>query len=138
MDANLAFQLSAFLIPYIPRLLSIGAQAATDDDSPERARGWQKAQDIWGQLFPKMAARPAAKEAVEDVAQNPDDADTVAAFRRQTKKILQEDDDLVAEITRLLDEVRGDGIVIVGNNNVAQQGDGNINIGKARDVNIDR
>jgi hypothetical protein len=98
--------LTAFLVPFLPALLNLGAKAATGaaTKAGETAgtklteNALNKAQAIWEKLHPKVQAKAAAKEAAADVASTPDDADAQAAFRLQLKKLLDSDPDLAAAI----------------------------------------
>jgi len=68
-----------------------------------------KAIAIWEKLFPKVEAKESAKEAADDVAKAPDDADAQAALRLQLKKILDSDPDLVTAISKIMEEDAPDG-----------------------------
>lgn len=56
-----------------------------------------------------MEAKPAALEAVQDVARSPEDHDAQIALRHQWKKILKEDLTLAAEVTRLVQQITAGG-----------------------------
>lgn len=91
------------LAPYLPFLLGLGKKAA---EKGSEKLGEKGAEEIWNKLSPRVKAKPAAMEAAEDVAKNPDDADAVAALRNQLKKILEapENATLAAEISKILEE----------------------------------
>jgi hypothetical protein len=105
--------LTAFLSPFLPTLLRLGGKAV--DKATESAAGkfgeaaFAKAQAIWGKLSPKVEAKEAAKEAAIDVANSPDDEDSLAALRVQLKKLLEQDEELMKAIAQILAEDAPDG-----------------------------
>jgi hypothetical protein len=109
--------LTAFLAPFLPALLNLGAKAASGaaTKAGETAgtklteNALNKAKAIWEKLHPKVEAKEAAKEAVEDVAKVPDDEDLQTALRVQLKKILEADPDLAEAIAQILQEDAPDG-----------------------------
>ena len=60
-----------------------------------------------------METKPAAQEAVQDVAKAPEDADAQAVLRLQLKKLLAEDEALAREVAQLWEEARAAGVVII-------------------------
>ncbi|NMG22685.1 hypothetical protein [Brasilonema bromeliae] len=108
--------LTKILSPFLPYLLKLGDKAAEEAAKKLGADSWEKAKVIWVKLHPKVEAKPSAQEAVQDVAQAPEDEDALAALRQQLKKLLKEDPTLESELTRLLTEAE------------APQSRGNINI----------
>jgi hypothetical protein len=111
------------LTPFLPYLARAGTEVAEAAGKAIGAAAWELSKAIWAKLKPRVDARPAAKEAVADIARDPSDSDTAAALRRQLKKIFEEDPNLLTEIAGLLDEAR-DGDVIV-----TASGDGSVAIG---------
>jgi hypothetical protein len=109
--------LTKLLSPFLPYLLKLGDKAAEEAAKKLGADTWEKAKAIWIKLHPKVEAKPSAQEAVQDVAQAPEDEDALAALRQQLKKFLKEDPTLESEVSRLLTEAE------------APQSRGNINIG---------
>lgn len=95
-------QLTSFLAPFLPYLLKIGEQAAEETGKKLGAEAWEKAKALWGKLRPKVQASPAAQEAVQDAAANPDNPDAQAALRLQLKKLLQADPSLAEEVAHLM------------------------------------
>jgi hypothetical protein len=86
-------------LPYL-----LGFAGKVGDGIAENIGGdiWEKAQAVWTKLRPKVEARAAAQEAIEDVAKNPEDADLQAALRVQLRKILDGDVELAAAIAEIL------------------------------------
>ena len=109
--------LTKLLSPFLPYLLKLGDKAAEETAKKLGVDAWEKAKAIWVKLHPKVEAKPSAQEAVQDVAQAPEDEDALAALRQQLKKLLKEDPTLESELSRLLAEAE------------APQSRGNINIG---------
>jgi hypothetical protein len=105
--------LTAFISPFLPFLLKLGEKAA--EKATETAAGkfgeaaWGKAQAVWKKLSPKVDGKEAAKEAVTDVARNPEDEDLQAAFRVQLKKLLEQDEALAKAIAQILQADAPDG-----------------------------
>jgi formylglycine-generating enzyme required for sulfatase activity len=95
---TLAKELANFLTPFLPYLLKandpaiekLGEQIGETLVSGSGTRTWQTAQALWHQLRPRIANKPTAQDAVQDVAQHPEDADAQAAFRRQLVKLLDD------------------------------------------------
>lgn len=100
--SQLAAEITNALTPYLPYLLTGGSKiaegAATKLGEKFTKAGWDGASKLWAKLKPKVEAKSAALEAVQDVAKAPDDADAIAAFRQQLKKILVEDSTLANEL----------------------------------------
>jgi hypothetical protein len=66
-----------------------------------------QAKRIWEKLHPKVQAKAAAQEAAENVAQDTNNIDAIAALQYQLKKILEapENAALAAEIAEILTEI---------------------------------
>ncbi|HLP90445.1 MAG TPA: hypothetical protein VK184_17900 [Nostocaceae cyanobacterium] len=107
------------LAPCLPFLLNVGNKAIEGAAQKLGEDGWNKGKAIWAKLQPKVEAKEAAKEAVIDVAQSPEDEDSQASLRVQLKKILEADPALAAEIAKILEEATtqptGDNIQIGAN-----------------------
>lgn len=95
-----------FITPFLPFLLKSGNStteaAAESTASKFEEATWQKAQAIWIVLSPRVNAKETAKEAVTDVANNPEDEDCQAALRVQLKKFTANDEDLAKQLTAIL------------------------------------
>lgn len=134
--ALLAKRLTIFLSPFLPYLLKAGEKAAEDVGTKFGAAAWEQAKVLWDKLQPKFAAKAAAVEAVEDVAQTPDDEDAQASLRLQLKKLLNQDESLAKEIAELIQEKPQ----APGSTNISQQaGDNAIQFGQVQqsgDINI--
>ncbi|MBN1235958.1 MAG: hypothetical protein JW999_07910 [Methanotrichaceae archaeon] len=125
MDVSiLAAEIAAFLAPYLPDLAKLGGKAAEEASKKLGSDAFESAKGLWGRLRPKVEAKPAAQEAVMDVAASPEDKDAQAALRLQLKKILAEDETLVQEILGLWQEAkaRNAGAVAKGERSVAVSG----------------
>jgi hypothetical protein len=123
----LSKEIVTFLAPFLPYLLKAGEGAAEEAGKKlgEKAGGgaWDKAKALWAKLRPKAEAKPAAQEAVEEVAASPKDEDARAALRLQLKKLLAEDESLAREVFEMHEGARKAGV------NVAAIGDRSVAIG---------
>jgi hypothetical protein len=61
-------------------------------------------------VLSRLRAKPLALEAANDAAAAPNDADAQAAFRRQVKKLLEEDPAFAQEIAALLPAASGNSV----------------------------
>jgi hypothetical protein len=114
MDVTtLAKDLAVFLTPLLPYLLKAGEKAAEEAGKKLGGDAWDRAKGLWAKLRPKVEAKPAAQEAVQDAAAAPNDNDIQAALRPQLRKLLAEDAVLAREIERLWQEVQQAGITII-------------------------
>src|SRR6185295_7294869 len=128
MDINaLASSLTTALVPLLPYLLKAGEKAAEETGKAVAGQSWEWGKSLWSKLKPKVEAKPEALEAAQDIAQHPDDQDAQAAFRRQLRKLLTEDQSLAEEVGRLLDQGKAAGITVTasGERSVAIGGDAN-------------
>ncbi len=128
MDISL---LVSLLAPCLPGLMglgkAVGKKAVETAGEKIGEQSAAQAGKIWQRLWPRVKAKAAAKEAAEDVAKDPNDADSVAALRKQLKKILEGDEALATEVAALLkaaeanvqgtwiqQSVTGDGNQVIG------------------------
>lgn len=103
---TLATTAVGFLSPY---LVKSGEKAAEElgKKLPDLASR------VWNAVTAKFKGKPAAEEAVKDMAARPDDADNQAAFRKELRKLLEADPQLASELERLLTSgQRGGGDII--------------------------
>ncbi len=96
--------LTAFLSPMLPFLIKGGEEAAKEAGKQFGIDTWEKAKSIWGKLNPKIEAKEAAKEAVEDLALAPEAQDLQTVLQVQLKKILEKDQALATKIAQLMQE----------------------------------
>jgi hypothetical protein len=136
MDVQtLAKEVVAFLAPFLPYLVKAGGEAAKEAGKKFGEAAWEQAKALWDKLRPKVEAKPAAHDAVQDAAAAPDDPDAQAALRLQLKKLLTEDETLTTELARLVQE----GSQVMASTVIQQKaGDRAIQIGKTRDVHIEK
>ncbi|MBI3742362.1 MAG: hypothetical protein HY257_11490 [Chloroflexi bacterium] len=127
--AQMAQAVTTFLAPFLPYLvkggLAAGKSAAKELGKKFGADAWEYAEKLWESIHPKFADKPAAQEAVEEFANNPEDADAQAALRLQLRKIFQEDQVLAQDVSALIEQAKAAGV------NVIVSGERNI---VARDV----
>lgn len=86
---------TALLAPYIAKF---GEKAAEKlgETLPEQLG------KVWEAIGTKFKGKPAAEEAAKDLAATPSDADSQAAFRKELKKTLTEDESFGVELLKLL------------------------------------
>jgi hypothetical protein len=114
MDVTeLVKQLTPMLIPFLPYLVKAGEKAAEEAGKQLGGEAWGKVKTLWGRLQPSVQAKPAAQEAVQEVARNPQDADAQAALRLQLKKILTEDEALAHELVPLVQSLQQTRISVI-------------------------
>jgi hypothetical protein len=119
--------LTAFLAPFLPALLKPAQEAATQLAEKFGEAAVDQAKKLWGRLSEKVRGRPAAVEAAEDVAKDPDDPDARTALQWQLKKLLAEDPDFARELAQQWEQAQQvAGINIV----VTASGDGSIAVGR--------
>jgi hypothetical protein len=86
----LATAATALLAPYIAKFAEKGAEKL-GESLPD---GIGK---LWTSIGEKFKGKPAAEEAAKDLAAKPDDADNQAAFRKELKKTLTDDEGYTAD-----------------------------------------
>jgi hypothetical protein len=121
---TLASSVTTALVPLLPYLLKAGDKAAEETGKLVAGQSWEWGKSLWTKLKPKVEAKPAALEAAQDVAQEPEDQYAQAAFRQQLKKLLTEDQSLAEEVSRWLDQGKAAGI------NVYATGERSVAIGR--------
>ncbi|HKH46532.1 MAG TPA: SUMF1/EgtB/PvdO family nonheme iron enzyme [Thermoanaerobaculia bacterium] len=127
----LAEALVLLLSQALPTLVAAGDKAAgkavEEVGKQAGAAVSGKVKEIWGRLRGKVEEKEAAKEAVDDLAEDPADADRQAALRRQLVKILMADPDLAALLASLAEAARTEIAITrqvsTGNQGVAVGGD---------------
>ncbi len=116
--------ITGVLIPCLPVLLQLERKTVEQGVDTLGKQGTEallpQANKLWDKLQPAVRAKPGALEAVEDVANSPEDGDAIASLRQQLKKILAapENGVLVAEVAEILAESKSEWDVTVS-------GDGN-------------
>ncbi|MGG6297877.1 hypothetical protein ACQ4M4_26080 [Leptolyngbya sp. AN02str] len=103
MDVALIVSL---LSPFMPKLLELGGQAAANitDVVSEKVgeAAWEKAQQVWKKLRPKVEENPDLKVATEQLATKPDSTARQAVFQEELETVLTENPDLAAAIAQIL------------------------------------
>jgi hypothetical protein len=112
--------LVTILAPALPFLQRVGEEVAAEAGRVLGADAWERARRLWDRLAGAVTERPAAREAAADVAAAPQDADAVAAFRHQLRKLLEADPELARDVESLLAGAR---TVTAGTRGVAVGGD---------------
>ena len=94
-------ELTKTLAPFIPYLVQAGQSFGDEAATRFGAEAWAHVQVIWARLAERLAGKPAAKEAVDDVANRPEDTRAQGAFELQLEKLFDEDPSLRAAIEGL-------------------------------------
>jgi hypothetical protein len=100
--------LTAFLAPYLARLLKPAQEGLADAAEQLGDKAWEFAKQLWGRLRGRVEEKPAAMDVAKDVAAQPDSEDARQALAYQLKKLLTEDPALADEIKKLWDEAARD------------------------------
>ncbi len=102
--------LLAKALPYLAkpaeRLAHRAGEAVTD-------ASWEFAQRVWAKVGGRLSERPAAQEAVEEVAAAPDDEGARYVLQRQLGKLFDADPQLAAEVEEIMAEAAAAGAVQV-------------------------
>jgi hypothetical protein len=131
---GLAANTLTVLQPYLVTLAAAAAQKI--GESVPAAVG-----KVWALLEQRMGQKQAAKEALDDLKQDPQDPDLQAATRVQLNKIIQADPSFASELAGLLKEAQGsvqasgNATVVMGNNNRVV-GAGGVMLGDNSDGNV--
>lgn len=118
--------LTAFLAPFLPSLIKAGEKAVEKAADAVSDEAFKYARALWDKLQPGVEAKPAAKEAAEEVATHPDDDDALASLRLQLRKLLEQDQGLADDLARIWQEAQAANVVQVtasGERSVAVGGD---------------
>jgi len=121
----LATEITAYLVLVLPYLANMSQKAAEEASKKIGLDVLESAKGLWGKLRPKVEAKDAAQEALNDVIASPEDENARAALRLQIRKILSEDESLADEISSLWEGIKasnanaiaiGDRSVVIGGN----------------------
>jgi hypothetical protein len=118
--------LTAFLAPFLPTLVRAGEKAVEKAADAVSDEAFTYARALWEKLKPGVDAKPAAKEAAEEVAARPEDEDALAALRLQLRKLLEEDTQLAGDLAAIWQKAEAANVVQVtasGERSVAVGGD---------------
>ena len=102
MDLPQIKELVDFLAPALPILTMAGEAAVQESAKNLAAETHEAAKGLWDRIRSAVAARPAAQEAVTDLAADPENEDAKAVFRVQLRKLLEENPALAAEVAGLM------------------------------------
>jgi hypothetical protein len=107
---TIAISIVAILAPY---LAEIGKSIASN-----------AGKSLWAAVESKLSKKPAGNEILDDFRKNPQDADVQGAFRYQVRKALSEDNEFLADISKLLDVTDSE---VISNSYIAElKGSGSI------------
>lgn len=103
----------ALLAPALPYLSRSADRLAAKAGDAIGDASWEFAQRLWAKLGARLRERPAAEEAVAEVAAAPDDAGARFVLERQLGKLLEADPELAAEVGAIMAEATAAGVVQV-------------------------
>jgi hypothetical protein len=107
MDISaLAHEVTTYLIPALPYLVKVGEGAATETGKKLLGGALDATKSLWDKLWTKVETKPAALEAAQDLATNPNDTDLQATLRGQLKKLLSEDQSFATEVEQLFNKAK--------------------------------
>jgi hypothetical protein len=118
--------LTAFLAPFLPTLVKAGEKVVAKAADAASDEAFEYAKALWERLKPGVEAKPAAQEAVDEVAGRPDDEDALAAMRLQLRKLLEADTQLEGDVAAIWRQAEAANVVQVtasGERSVAVGGD---------------
>lgn len=127
--------LVSLLAPFLPFLIKAGEKASEEIGQKFGNDAWNKAKGIWEKLQPKVSSKPSCKEAIEDVAKQPENSDFQAALRVQLNKLFEQDSELSEQIDRLMQK-KSSNTIPETQINQTTTGDNNKTIGQAIGENI--
>jgi hypothetical protein len=113
----------ALLARALPYLATPAERLATRAADALGEASWDFAQRIWGKVGGRLNERPAAQEAVDEVAAAPDDAGARFVLERQLDKLFAADPALAAEVQDIMEQAAAAGAV-----HVNVQGDRNVTL----------
>lgn len=105
--------ITAFLAPFLPSLVKAGEKVAEKAADAVGDKAFEYAKALWEKLKPGVDAKPAAKEAAEEVAAHPDDEKAIGALEIQLRKLLENDSGLVDDLARIWQEAKAANVVQV-------------------------
>lgn len=111
----------ALLARALPYLAKPAERLATRAGEALGDASWEFAQRIWAKVGGRLSERPAAQEAVEEVAAAPEDEGARFVLERQLGKLFDADPGLAAEVQEIMEEAVAAGAV-----GVSVQGDRNV------------
>jgi hypothetical protein len=103
----------ALLAKALPYLAAPAAQLASRAGEAIGDASWDYAQRVWAKVGRRLSERPAAQEAVEEVAAAPDDDGAQFVLQRQLGKLFEADPQLAAEVEEIMAQAVAAGAVRV-------------------------
>jgi len=103
----------ALLSRALPYLAKPAERLATRAADALGEASWDFAQRVWGKVGGRLSERPAAQEAVEEVAAAPDDEGARFVLERQLDKLFAADPELAAEVEEIMAQAVAAGAVRV-------------------------
>lgn len=108
-------ELAGNLVPYLPYLVSAGKIAGTEalksigHNLGDKAN--QALQDLWSWLRPEVEARPALKNAAEELALSPQSSRLQTELWYELRRLLENDEEFAKGVAQLLERLAAQGVV---------------------------
>jgi hypothetical protein len=109
--ASIAAGVVSVLAPFLKGFISGVTHGSEKVGEAAGGKLRELAAGIWQRLHPKLQQSPAAMQAVQKVADQPDDEDWQAGLRAQLRMLLEEDHALAEELGSSLEEAQRAGVV---------------------------
>lgn len=103
--------IAGLLTQFLPHLLRAGQRVGDQAADALGTETGRLARRVWDRLGQAFESRPAAKEAAENLAAKPADDLAREDLELQVRKILRDDPGLRKELSAMLEDARGQGIV---------------------------
>ncbi|MBA3947874.1 MAG: hypothetical protein H0X37_25385 [Herpetosiphonaceae bacterium] len=125
--ATLVPAIVGLLSPLLPYLVKASDGAASEAGKKIGGAAWDHAKTIWQKLRPAVVANHTTAEAVQDVIDNPQDSDAQAALRKELRKLLQTQPELVKELQAAVTDAQRAGVIVnvSGERNIGVGGNAN-------------
>lgn len=111
--ATLARELAEYLVPALPYLTKATDGALEELGKTIGGRAADYAKSLWDKLHPRVEARGALQEVVNDVAATPNDEVARTALLYRLKKLLAEDAELTHDLEAILQDAKNGGVRVI-------------------------
>jgi len=118
--ATIAAVAATTLAPALPYLVKAGESAAGEAGKKALGAAWDRAVAIWNLLQPKVQASANLASSSVGLAASPTDDEAVVLLRREIRKLLQADPNLVARLQPLVENApTTTSVTVTGDDNIA-------------------
>jgi hypothetical protein len=100
---KLVEQIAAVMGPALPGLLSKGGDEIAKSVAGALGKDlWEEAKHLWTRILPVAQHSPGLMEAVEEVAQDPNDQVNIAVLQKELRKALQANMELASDMQQMM------------------------------------